>query len=180
MCGYLELIIGPMFSGKTSRILEIYRKATYCNNTVYVLNHSFDDRYSNTEVVNHNNEKIPCMNYNKINDFINCVILINEGQFFEDIKDGVIKLVEHFKFNVYVCGLDGDFKQKPFGNFLELIPYCNKVEKLSSLCFNCKNGTEAPFTYRTSSHNEKQIMVGSQESYIPLCRKCYNSMSNNS
>ena len=69
--GYLEMIIGPMFSGKTSRILEIYRKAKYCNANVIVINHSFDNRYSSkNEVVNHNNEKIPCENFTLLTDFI--------------------------------------------------------------------------------------------------------------
>jgi thymidine kinase len=188
MCGYLELIIGPMFSGKTSRLHEIYRKAHYCNANIFVLNHSIDTRYSTDAVVNHNNERIPCVNYSTIRDFItnqidpyvtsdkniqNSVILINEGQFFTDIKECVIELVEKFGCKVYVCGLDGDFKRTPFGNFLDLIPYSNNVVKLNSLCMNCKNGTEAPFTCRHSSKNEKQIMVGSDESYIPVCRKCY-------
>lgn len=71
MSGYLEMIIGPMFSGKTSRILEIYRKAKYCNTNVFVINHSIDNRYSNNEVVNHNKESIPCTNYNMLCEFIN-------------------------------------------------------------------------------------------------------------
>jgi len=188
MCGYLELIIGPMFSGKTSRILEIYRKAHYCNANIFVLNHSIDKRYAENEVVNHNNEKIPCTNYENIRDFItnriephhaivnnkyDNVVLINEGQFFTDIKEGAIELVEKFNFKVYICGLDGDFLRRPFGNFLDLIPYSNAVVKLNSLCVKCKDGTEASFTYRYSSGNNNQIMVGADESYIPVCRKCY-------
>jgi thymidine kinase len=188
MSGYLEMIIGPMFSGKTSRILEIYRKAKYCNTNVFVINHSIDNRYSTDKVVNHNNESIPCTNYNMLSDFIEflkkkendylknseTIILINEAQFFKDIKRCVINLVEDFNFKVYLCGLDGDFKRNQFGDFLELIPYSNKITKLNSLCFKCKNGNEAPFTYRyNNNNNNKQIMVGSNESYIPLCRSCY-------
>jgi thymidine kinase len=190
MSGYLEMIIGPMFSGKTSRILEIYRKAKYCNTEVFVINHSIDNRYSTNEVVNHNNERIPCSNYNMLSEFINflekkendylkyteTIVLINEAQFFKDVKSCVIQLVEKFNFKVYVCGLDGDFKRNQFGNFLELIPYSNKIIKLNSLCFKCKNGNEAPFTYRYNNKNNEQIMVGSNESYIPLCRICYLKM----
>ena len=193
--GYLEMIIGPMFSGKTTMLLEIYRKAKYCNSTVFVINHSIDKRYSNDKVVNHNKEGIPCTNYEKIKDFIdfiknknneclknnNTVILINEGQFFPDIKSGVITLVEHFKFKVYVCGLDGDYERNPFGNFLELIPYSDKISKLNSLCIICKDGTEAAFTHRklnSDNDNGNQIMVGSHELYLPVCRKCYINSRN--
>jgi len=185
------MIIGPMFSGKTSRILEIYRKAKYCNANVIVINHSFDNRYSSkNEVVNHNNEKIPCENFTLLTDFIETlnkpendylktgetIILINEGQFFEDVKEAVIQLVEVFTFKVYVCGLDGDYMRKPFGNFLELIPYSNKITKLNSLCIQCKDGTDASFTYRISV-TQDQIMIGSHESYIPVCRACYLQLS---
>jgi len=193
MCktGYLEMIIGPMFSGKTSRLLEIYRKETYCQSKVFVINHSIDNRYgASNELINHNKEKIPCLSYNLIYEFIkfiekeinsnndfnsnNIVVLINEGQFFQDINQGVIELVEKYKFNVYVCGLDGDFQRNTFGDFLKLIPYCDKVIKLKALCFNCKNGKYAPFTNRViKEQNDKQIKVGSIETYIPLCRKCY-------
>ena len=193
MCktGYLEMIIGPMFSGKTSRLLEIYRKETYCQSKVFVINHSIDNRYGmSNELINHNKEKIPCLSYNLIQDFIefvdkeinsndnfisqNIVVLINEGQFFQDINQGTIDLVEKYKFNVYVCGLDGDFKRNTFGDFLKLIPYCDKVVKLKALCFNCKNGKYAPFSHRViKEQNDEQIKVGSIETYVPLCRKCY-------
>ena len=189
--GYLEMIIGPMFSGKTSRILEIYRKETYCKSKVYVINHSIDKRYGESnELINHNQEKIPCQSYTLISDFINVinkennisnknsnsqntVVLVNEGQFFDDIKKGIISLVEDYKFDVYVCGLDGDFKRDTFGDFLTLIPYCDKVVKLKALCYECRNGKYAPFSHRVIKDNSEQIKVGSIETYIPLCRKCY-------
>ena len=72
---------------------------------------------------------------------------------------------------IYVCGLDGDFERKKFGQILDLIPLCDKVNKLTSLCSICKNGTLGIFSKRISSEKE-QTVVGS-DNYIPVCRKCY-------
>jgi len=72
---------------------------------------------------------------------------------------------------IYICGLDGDFKRNKFGNLLDLIPICDKVYKLRSLCANCKNGTRAIFTKRLID-NDSQKVIGS-DIYVPVCRKCY-------
>ena len=99
------------------------------------------------------------------------VIIINEGQFFGDIFETVIDWVENKEKIVYVCGLDSDFKRNKFGNFLELIPFCDKITKLKSLCMKCKNGEKALFSKRITN-DESQIVIGS-DNYIPVCRKCY-------
>jgi thymidine kinase len=176
--GYLELILGPMFSGKTSKLIEIYNQCTYCDIKVLVLNHSIDDRYSDNTLCTHDKKEIPCLkihNLNNIRDldeFKECkVILLNEGQFFENLYNNVLHWVDVCKKHVYVCGLDGDYKRNTFGQILHLIPLCNKVYKLNSLCSNCKNGTHALFSHRISS-DEDQISIGSLN-YQPLCRKCY-------
>jgi thymidine kinase len=192
--GYLELIIGPMFSGKTSRLVEIYNQYKFCNIDVAVINHSIDNRYDEELLSTHDKIKIPCIktenlfdiwcdNHNSLekktiiyrkNDKIklaSCkVILINEGQFFPDLYDFVIKLLNHNK-HIYICGLDGDFERKKFGQILDLIPLCDKVEKLISLCSLCKNGKKGIFSMRLTSEKE-QTVVGS-ENYIPVCRECY-------
>jgi thymidine kinase len=98
------------------------------------------------------------------------IILINEGQFFSDLYDVVIDMLKHKK-QIYICGLDGDFERKKFGNILDLIPLCDKITKLSSLCSKCKNGTLGIFSLRLT--NEKTQTVIGSENYIPVCRKCY-------
>jgi thymidine kinase len=100
------------------------------------------------------------------------VILINEGQFFPDLEEFVKKILLNDK-KVYICGLDGDFERKKFGQILDLIPLCDKVTKLTSLCSICKNGTPGIFSKRITSEKE-QTVVGS-DNYIPVCRKCYNN-----
>ena len=178
MSGYLELIIGPMFASKTSRLIDLYKKYKFCNIDVIVINHSIDNRYDDELLSSHDKVMIPCIKsdnlidlwYNNISVQNAEVILINEGQFFNDLYRIVSIMVESGK-RVYVSGLDGDFERKKFGQIIDLIPLCDKVTKLSALCNMCKDGTEGIFSLRLS--NEKtQTIVGS-DNYIPVCRKCY-------
>ncbi len=177
--GYLELIIGPMFSGKTSRIIEIYKQSSFCNISTTVINHSIDNRYDNALLSSHDKIKIPCIKTERIKDIWDevlkgDVILINEGQFFEDLYDCVVSMLEIGK-KVYICGLDGDFERKKFGTILDLIPLCDKVTKLTSICSLCRDGTPGIFSMRLT--NEKMQTVVGSENYIPVCRKCYNKKS---
>ena len=75
---------------------------------------------------------------------------------------------------VFICGLDGDFKRQKFGNLFDLIPYCDELIKLKSVCKICKN--QAIFSHRTSKESE-QLVIGS-DNYLPLCRKCYMKENN--
>ena len=181
-CGYLEVILGPMFSGKTSRLINLYKQYTYCDIPVLVVNHSDDKRYDQLLLSNHDNQKIKCYQCESIVDMMIkykniienqfTVILINEGQFFDDLYVCVNKLVNEYRNCVYVCGLDGDFKANKFGQMLDLIPICDKVHKLHSICAKCKNGKKAIFTNR-KTHESTQKIIG-VDTYEPLCRSCYN------
>ena len=152
--GYLEMIMGPMYAGKTSRLIDIYNmyKATpfpsYKESEILVINHSMDTRY-NSRVIglcNHDKKFIPCLWANTLFDMVNLhgdienklddklfsnvkVILINECQFFNDIVEWVILAVEKYHKIVYICGLDCDFKRNVFGNWLNLIKYADKVHE---------------------------------------------------
>ena len=191
--GYLELIIGPMFCGKTSKLLEIYKQCKFCNIPVTIINHSIDKRYHETMVSTHDKIMAPCIQANKLseiwlndnqlvdNDSYNLlkksdVILINEGQFLSDLYEVVVDMLNKNK-RVYICGLDGDFERKKFGSVLDLIPLCDKVTKLTSLCSLCKDGTPGIFSMRLTNERE-QTVVGS-DNYIPVCRKCYNNKNKN-
>ena len=195
--GYLEIIIGPMYASKTTRLVEIYKQCKFCNISVAVINHSIDNRYDEELLSTHDEIKIPCIKTEKLFDVCiegnisleddikhipritdklkvvtSNVILINEGQFFPDLFDFVNILLKEGK-KVYVCGLDGDFERKKFGQILDLIPLCDKVHKLSSLCSLCKDGTLGVFSMRLT-REKTQTLVGS-DIYIPVCRKCYDS-----
>ena len=193
--GYLEIILGSMYSGKTSRLVEIYKQCTFCNISVCVINHSIDNRYDLELLSTHDQIKIPCIKTERLFDLwennididktidliprindkitlaISDVILINEGQFFPDLEEFVKTLLQHGK-KIYVCGLDGDFERKKFGKILDIIPLCDKVTKLTSLCSLCRNGTLGIFSKRISEETE-QTVVGANN-YIPVCRNCYD------
>jgi thymidine kinase len=173
--GYLELILGPMFSGKTTRLIELYHQL-YNTSNIKVINYSGDTRYHSSMLSTHDKVMIPCIFTNKLSDVCEekhleniDVILINEGQFFPDLYEVVFNLVEVYKKRVYICGLDGDFKRKKFGALLDLIPICDKVIKLSAKCNTCK--ADAIFSHRITTEKQ-QVVIGS-DNYVPLCRTCY-------
>ncbi len=191
--GYLEIILGSMYSGKSTRLVEIYNQCNFCNISIAVINHSIDNRYDDELMSTHDKIKIPCIkterlfdiwtdNFDMESDVViprikdkfkiasSSVILINEGQFFPDLEEFVKCLLNQNK-QVYICGLDGDFERKKFGQILDLIPLCDKIYKLTSLCSLCKNGKKGIFSMRLSNETT-QTVVGS-ENYIPVCRKCY-------
>jgi thymidine kinase len=174
--GYLELWLGPMFSGKTTQLIQTYKKFAYIGKRVVVVNYAEDKRYHNTMLSTHDQVMIPCVQSTNLQAIMGDlmladVILINEGQFFQDLYEVVLALVEEHGKMVYICALDGDFERKKFGRVLDLIPYCDKVSKLHALCSMCRNGKLAIFSHRVSNEAE-QIVIGS-DNYVPLCRACY-------
>jgi len=177
--GYLELILGPMFSGKTTRIIDLYNKF-YQSSNIKVINYSGDTRYHSSMLSSHDKVMIPCIFTTTLSDVCEekhlddiDIILINEGQFFPDLYETVTTLVETHKKKVFVCGLDGDFKRNKFGALLDLIPISDSVIKLTAKCKECQQN--AIFSHRLTQENE-QVVIGS-DNYVPLCRHCYSRMS---
>jgi thymidine kinase len=179
-----ELIIGPMFSGKSTEIIRRVRLLKLINKKILILKPTIDNRYVEGKITSHNYETVDCKIINNLNDIddtelneINTII-IDEGQFFSDLLVTVSKWLKQLSINIIVAGLDGDFQQKPIGQILNLIPLSNKCLKLNSVCNICKDGTEAPFTYRHVKSNDT-ILIGGSESYIPVCRKHYDNFLKN-
>jgi thymidine kinase len=176
--GYLEIIIGPMFSGKTSRLIDVYNKYKVCDIPVLVVNYSEDTRYETdvtdaTDATNtngnqlrkmytHDQNAVECTSCTKLSDLLNsdslakefmdpqspAAILINEGQFFTDLYETVNDLIHLHNKHVYVCGLDGDYKRNKFGQILDLIPLCDSIYKISAICVQCKNGNPGIFSHK--------------------------------
>ena len=178
---YLEVIIGPMYSGKTSKLVDVFKQCKFCNIEVLVINHGLDKRYHDSLLSTHDKTMIECVqvsslgeiwtNPDIISQYNSCqVVLINEGQFFEDLYISVVKMLQDNK-KIYVVGLDGDFQRNKFGQILDLIPLSDNVIKKTSLCSLCKNGTPGIFSKRLTTEKE-QTVIGS-ENYIPVCRNCY-------
>jgi thymidine kinase len=178
--GYLELILGCMFSGKTTKLLEIYNMYKICEVECCVVNYDKDKRYHEELLSTHDKKMIPCINVKNLREAVTDanvakydVFLVNEGQFFMDVDEVVLDLVQTHGKKVYVCGLDGDYKQQTFGKLLNLIPHCDNYSKLHAICKKCKDGTRAAFSKRITSETGQEV-IGS-DNYIPVCRKCYVS-----
>lgn len=179
--GYLEIIMGPMFSGKTSRLIDIYH--TYQENgfSVCTINYLHDTRYGN-KLTTHDQRSIDCIHLENIWKLSletiqkHQVFLINEAQFFnaDELYEIVIKLVEHYHKYVFICGLDGTFKRETFRGMglFRLIPMADVAYKLTAKCMVCGD-CNAPFTKRLVN-NSDEVLIGTDE-YQAVCRKCYKN-----
>ena len=177
--GTLHMFIGPMYSGKTSKLHELYKQFEFCSIPTKVVNYAEDVRYTDKpELATHDKAMIPCVMANSMSEIMlsteedsTQVYLINEGQFFPDIMEWTKMAISRpFNKKVYICGLDGDFERNPFGDWLSLIAYSDTVTKLRSICCDCRNA-DAIFSYRLTSEKEQKVIGNS--AYIPLCRYCY-------
>ena len=178
--GYLQIIIGPMFSGKTSELIKIYNEKKNIGEKVFAINYDQDTRYGIDMIVSHDKQSISSCNINKLHE-INCYteykncfkeanwIFINEAQFFKDLKPWVIDILEETNKYVILCGLDSDFKRHRFGELLDLIPHANQVTKLYGVCQLCKS--QSLYTRRITTEQEQEVIGNTN--YIPVCRNCY-------
>lgn len=180
--GYLGLVCGPMFSGKTSLLASWwYKLHTIAHVPTLILNHASDVRFSNEQdICTHDGRAVPCTMVNRLEECEDLVeyvqsrcVLINEIQFFDSVE-WVKRAVEEQGKTVICFGLDGDFQRRPFANnwVQHLCPLADTITKLSALCTQCKRRS-APFSLRLDSTNTQQVSVGGVESYAPRCRGCY-------
>ena len=177
--GNLHLIIGPMFSGKTSKLVSIFRTLRAYDESVCIINYAKDQRYSDNKMSTHDNihldcimtETLSCLDEETIKKYN--VFLINEGQFFTDLYEVIMGWVETHDKTVYVAALDGDYKREGFTQVMRLVPLCDSIDKLSAVCKSCMDGTPAIFSKRTVV-NDSRILIGSSNEYISVCRRCYS------
>jgi len=182
----LEIIMGCMFSGKSTEVIRRIKRLKTLGKNVMIINNSLDTRYTNGElgfIATHNEECVPCISADKLLNLVDTqsfrdadVIIVEEAQFFSDLYEFSTKAVDNHNKHVIVSGLDGDAERKPFGDILRLIPHAEKVTKLSALCLECNDGTEAFFSKRLIYENmNPQVSVGAADKYIAVCRRHYNS-----
>lgn len=186
--GKLELIIGPMFCGKTTELIRRTKIYKIANKKTLILSPSCDTRILNEElrekkynyIESRNGTHLECLKINNLFDTIKevkdyDVVSIDEGQFFKDLKNFVLEILEQNKI-VLISALNGDYKQDNFGEIFYLYPHADEIYKFSSICYECKseNGT---YTFRTSDSKEL-IELGDSNSYIPLCRGCLHKKNN--
>lgn len=176
----LDIVIGPMFAGKSSYLIKQIRLLKVLEKKYIVIKPQLDNRYSQNNVVSHNMDEEPCLTLNHINNIFEYnlnnihTIFIDEAQFFDDLKNTVLELIENYNINIFIVGLDGDFNRNKFGEILDLIPYSDRCEKISSLCKICKDGTPGIFSKRIVN-NTNQTLIGANDSYISVCREHYHS-----
>jgi thymidine kinase len=170
----LRIIMGCMFSGKTTNLIKTVQELPAKD--VLVINHISDTRYSTEMLSTNDNIQIRCIFLEKLASIPTAAmtarakyIFINEAQFFPDLYDAVVQLLAANK-SVFVYGLDGDYRKRPIGQILNLIPLCDSCEKLTAKCEVC--GERAIFSKRISDSGP-QILVGQKDLYIPTCRECF-------
>lgn len=179
-----ELIMGPMFSGKSTMLIERYNKTIKTNpkHKCLALNYALDTRYGKNRIVSHNGLSIECYNIYDIGDFIEnaetqsiflnaSYIFINEGQFFKNLIHYVIFILKVLKKNIVICGLDYDYKREKFGDILDLEKYSTICNHLTGQCNTKYCLIPSTCSHRIVQENE-QILIGSSE-YVPLCIECY-------
>ncbi|HTF80452.1 MAG TPA: thymidine kinase [Cytophagales bacterium] len=174
--GYIEVICGPMFCGKTEELIRRVKRAMISRQNVIIFKPKIDDRYHPDNVVSHSEVSVKAIAIGDIEEIydhikLHTVIAIDEAQFFsEKIVDITSELANKGK-RVIVAGLDKDSFGKPFGTMPSLMAIADFVTKLHSICVVC--GRLASFTFR-KTHNKDVIMVGTHDVYEARCRKCYS------
>lgn len=174
--GGLELIIGPMFSGKTTELISRAKCFKSMGKKVLCINHVMDTRYScDAKIVSHCNESIDAVRTDMLMTMIirnmvqnHDVVIIEEAQFFNDLYDFVMYCVNDFRKHVVVVGLDGTYQQRPFKNVIDLIPFADDITRLYGKCNVC--GKKAPFSKRLIDQ-QGDIIIGAYGVYICVCRE---------
>jgi thymidine kinase len=170
---YLELCIGPMFAGKTTYLLEVIQNLIANNYSFIVIKPVLDNRSHTNMITSHNNVSYNCIDLERIDQLnlscINDYIVIEEGQFFPDLYDSVLKLL-HMGKKIYIAGLNGDYQMNPLGSIINLIPLADNIIYKHAIC-SCSK--PASFSCRKITDNKSQILIGGSDVYIPTCKQCY-------
>ncbi|MEQ8240663.1 MAG: thymidine kinase [Cyclobacteriaceae bacterium] len=173
--GWIEVVCGSMFSGKTEELIRRLRRALIAQQRVEIYKPKVDKRYSKEKVVSHNENAINSTPVNFANDILlqvsNCdVVGIDEAQFFDhEIVDVVNKLANNGK-RVIVAGLDMDFMGRPFKPMDQIMSISEYITKVHAICMDC--GNIASYSHRRTKSNKK-VVLGEKDIYEALCRSCF-------
>lgn len=175
--GWIEVICGSMFSGKTEELIRRLRRAEFANQQLILFKPKIDNRYSKNNVVSHSGNEFEAVLIENSSEIIghidqHMVVAIDEAQFFDDGIVGVCELLSAKGIRVVLAGLDMDYTGKPFGPMPNLLAVAEYVTKVHAICVSC--GNLAQFSNRTVSETS-QVLVGAVEKYRPLCRACFTN-----
>jgi len=173
--GWIEVIAGCMFSGKTEELIRRLRRAMIAKQKVLIFKPQIDTRYSSTEIVSHSEQSLPSFLITDAEEILKYaddaqVIGIDEAQFFSlNIIDVCNKLANSGK-RIIVAGLDQDYKGIPFEPMPQLLAIAEYITKTLAICVNC--GNPADKTQRIA-HSSERVLVGATGAYEARCRKCH-------
>jgi thymidine kinase len=180
--GWIEVVCGSMFSGKTEELIRRVKRAQIARQKVQVFKPQIDIRYSSGQVASHNGalySAVPVESSAEIEPLLKpdtTVVAIDEGQFFDD---GIVDLARKLAKNgvrVIVAGLDTDFRGEPFGPMPTLMAEAEMVDKLQAICVACgapASRTQRMIDGRPADYDDPTILVGAQENYEARCRHCH-------
>lgn len=173
--GWIEVIVGSMFSGKTEELIRRLKRAKIAKQKVEIFKPAIDVRYSEEQVVSHDSNAIhstPVSNSSNILLLANevDVVGIDEAQFFDTGLVDVCNTLANNGIRVILAGLDMDFRGKPFGPIPAIMATAEYVTKVHAICMRC--GDLAQFSHRTTQ-TESLVLLGEKDVYEPLCRKCF-------
>jgi len=175
--GWIEVICGSMFSGKTEELIRRLRRAQIARQKVVVFKPKIDTRYDKSSIVSHNKQQIKSIIIENPNEILEHsifaqVIGIDEAQFFNnDLIDIVQKLADSGK-RVIIAGLDKDYRNKPFEPMPQLLAVAEYITKTLAICVRC--GSPANYTQRITN-STKRVLVGTTDKYEARCRHCYEA-----
>lgn len=174
--GWIEVICGSMFSGKTEELLRRLKRAKIANQKVAVYKPLKDERYSVKDVVSHDDNAIASYPIRFSQELLNMdsdvrVVGVDEAQFFDEDLPAVCEKLAVRGVRVIVAGLDMDFKGRPFGPMPNLLSIAEYITKVHAICPHC--GNLATHSYRLSGE-EATVVIGEKDKYEPRCRLCYN------
>lgn len=176
--GWIEVICGSMFSGKTEELIRRLRRINFAGQDLLLFKPRIDKRYSEECVVSHNGATLEAIQVDTAKEILNHwsserIVAIDEAQFFDE---DIVRVANHLASNgvrVICAGLDMDFQAKPFGPMPFLMASAEYVTKVHAICMSC--GNLAQFSHRKTKEKE-QVLVGAVQEYEPLCRGCYNKI----
>ena len=175
--GWIEVICGSMFSGKTEELIRRLRRAQIAQMPTIIFKPRIDSRYSETHIVSHNKLKLESHLVNTSQEILDMavnisVVAIDEAQFFNDSILEVCKTLASQGKRVVLAGLDTDYRGVPFGPMPQLMCEADYLDKLRAICVKC--GNPASYTQRTSS-DPGQVVIGELDKYEARCRNCFQA-----
>jgi len=178
--GWIEIICGSMFSGKTEELIRRIRRAQFAKQKIELFKPAMDTRYAETEMVSHDATTLPSTPVHNAAEILLYVSMdtvevvgIDEIQFFDDGIIEVCNQLANAGIRVIVAGLDMDYLGNPFGPMPQLMAIAEYVSKVHAICTRC--GDLAHYSHRIVA-GDKQVLLGEKDAYEPLCRHCFDQL----